>query len=679
MRLPVIWTLIKKELKDIFRDKKTIFAMIILPVLMYPVLMVGMGQVMALIEGGIKDSAQVVSIAPDVPNKLVNLLKADETLQFIEVEDYEVALKEEAIQVYIDYDAQAEKPFSLHYDAANDRSNQTKNAVKDVFETYEEQLIEERIEAAGLVPEVLLAPVTIDFENHAKEEQMAGYFLAAILPMILLVTIASAATYPSIDVMAGEKERGTIETLLTLPVSNTELIMGKFIAVATMALMSALLNLASLAASVALMLVSMGITTEMLGDVTIQIQWGEFVVPMLITVITVCLFTLVIVAISMSICALAKTFKEAQNYITPLLIVVFFPAYTTMIPGLELTPTTASIPMVNIALLIKSVLMFEYDLGLMGIVLLSNLGLMILTIFVLVRLFDSENILFGSGREFALLQRRYNIPKGTIPTFSDALFIFAIALLALIYIGQILQLRFGFAGIGMTQGVLFLLVILFAWYMKTDVKRTFSLKVPSIKQVVGSLFIWLGTFCIVLVVSSLLMPLSTSNEETVEALSTMLTHDNLWVNLCVVAVLPAICEEVLFRGLIFKGLENGGHKRRAILGSALLFGLMHMDFIRIPTTAILGIALAYVVCKTGSLYLAMLIHCVNNGVAVLMERVPATWMQALDEQMVRIPTNIQYVLCLVIGGILIAIGCLCVRTKQTKKQGEPLEKTDEAL
>ena len=197
--------------------------------------------------------------------------------------------------------------------------------------------------------------------------------------LVFSLGIASGAVYPAIDVMAGEKERGTIETLLTLPVSNMELVTGKYIAVATVALMSAFLNMVSIAASLVLLVGSMGMSE---GFNLSEVAMGEFVLPLCITVLTIFLFTLVVVAISMSICALAKSFKEAQNYITPLLLLIMLPSYVTMIPSMTLTATTASIPVVNIALLIKSVLNFQYDIGLMAIVLASNMALVILTIFI---------------------------------------------------------------------------------------------------------------------------------------------------------------------------------------------------------------------------------------------------------------------------------------------------------
>lgn len=625
MRINIIKTIFLKEIKDIFRDKKTIFMMIVLPILLYPILMIAGMQVGSVVATQMQEAEYTIAVGKQVAPELISFAEDEETyeyLNFTQVEDYKVALAEERIDVYIDGEGVAnQQNYAIYYNSADSNANIAVNHLKGLLEDFSNHLTINVLEAEGLDAERVLVPFTYETIDLAQMEEKAGELLASILPLILMLGIFMGAIYPAIDVMAGEKERGTIETLLTLPVSNLELVMGKYIAVAVVALMSSLLNLLSIGLSLLLIIVSVD-SAVAFGGQSLNINMGEFVIPIMITVISVLIFTLVVCAVSMSVCAMAKSFKEAQNYTTPLMLVLLLPTYVVMIPTIKLTAATASIPVVNIVLLIKSVLTFEYDLGLIMLVLVSNFAFMILSILLLARVFDSEDVLFGSGKEFSLLQRRYNIKKGTLPTPGDAWILYGVGLLALLYLGSIYQLKLGFWGLAATQVTLVALPIVYGVYIKTDFKKALSLNLPKINEVFGAIIIWAGLFFIVNGVSHILMPLSEQNQEVAKQLAKLTYHPNIWINLLVVAVLPAICEEILFRGMIYKGIENKRFGKRAIVVTGILFGLMHLDFIRMIPTALLGFGLAYVVYKTQSILLPMLMHFLNNALVVWVGHIP---------------------------------------------------------
>lgn len=256
----------------------------------------------------------------------------------------------------------------------------------------------------------------------------------------------------------------------------------------------------------------------------------------------------------------------------------------------------------------------------MTIIIVSSIVFLILLLIILFKMLKSRKILFGSSKEFALLQKRYNIKEGSMPTPSDSFMIYVAILLSMIYIGSIVQAKLGFTGLTITQLFMAIVPLWCGYYLKTDFKKTFSLYKPSMRHVIGAVIFWIGLFFISNGLANLLMPLSPYNQEVNEQLSATLMHDNLWINLFVVAVLPAICEELLFRGIIYKGIENNGKSvKRAIILSGILFGFMHMDFIRMVPTALLGIGFAYVLYKGGSIFLCMLMHFLNNGFIVLVQ------------------------------------------------------------
>ena len=178
---------------------------------------------------------------------------------------------------------------------------------------------------------------------------------------------------------------------------------------------------------------------------------------------------MVVSAISMCVCSLAKNFKDAQNYITPVMFLVLIPSYASMMQNLTLNRSTSVIPVVNISLLIKSVLSNNFNLSLIALVFISNFAFVILSVILLSKLFNSEEILFGNNRNFSFLEKRSNIKKGTMPSVSDGIILYAIGLILLIYIGSYIQLKLKMTGIVLTQVMIISLPLLFAYTRNTSI------------------------------------------------------------------------------------------------------------------------------------------------------------------------------------------------------------------
>lgn len=375
MRSYIIKNILKKELKDIFRDKKTIFMMIVLPILLYPAIMLITSQITMYSMNKTETASYKVSVSKGkLHNQIIEKLLQEEDyehLEFIEVGNPGEALEQREIDAYIEVEVlpTQQMSYKIYINSSIGQSQNAGHKLQNFLEEYKEEMIYSNIEQIGLDPIILLEPVVYDTVDLAKNEQKAGQLMAMILPLILIIGILMGALYPAIDVMAGEKERGTIETLLTLPVSNLELIIGKFLAVAIISIISAVLNVISIVASIMLVMISADLS-GMMSQLNIDAK--RFIIPFLIAFICILIFALIVSAISMCVCSMAKSFKEAQNYATPLMLVLMLPGYASMIPGLELTTATACIPIVNVVLLIKSVLTFQYNIGAMAIVIVTN-------------------------------------------------------------------------------------------------------------------------------------------------------------------------------------------------------------------------------------------------------------------------------------------------------------------
>ena len=624
MRSKIVRTIFKKEIIDIIRDKKTLFMGIVLPLILYPLLMIIMTQIMTISMNSIENDDINIAFEKYPSKELITLIKnydSDCVINIVKSKNYKKDLEKGNIDAYVDIKEKNKiENYKIYINSSKENSSTVNSKLEDIFNTYKEKKVKDKIEQLQLNVEETLEPVVYSTIDLAKTEEVAGLLLGQILPLILIMGVLLGAIYPAIDSMAGEKERGTLETLFTLPISNLELVMGKYMAVSLCAIVTAILNVVSILMTLIYILSTGNISGQLLSN---NFNISALSGPLFITLICICLFAMVVSAVSMCVCSLAKSFKDAQNYITPVMFLVLIPSYASMIPNLNLDRTTSIIPVVNISLLIKSVLSNNANLSLIALVFISNFAFVILSVILLSKLFNSEEILFGNNRNFSFLEKRSNIKKGTMPSVSDGVILYALGLVLLIYFGSYIQLKLKMTGIVLTQVMIISLPLLFAYYIKSDFKKVFSLKLPKIKHLFGAACLWFGTYLLAMVITNIIMYYFPQNQEIVEGLNNALfIKNNLLLNLLIVAAMPAICEEIFFRGFILTSFKNNKKSYRgAIIFSGILFGLMHMDFIRVVPTSILGIAFAYAVCKTNSIAVSMFMHFLNNGFAVVVTHI----------------------------------------------------------
>ncbi|WP_276630740.1 CPBP family intramembrane glutamic endopeptidase, partial [Terrisporobacter hibernicus] len=206
-------------------------------------------------------------------------------------------------------------------------------------------------------------------------------------------------------------------------------------------------------------------------------------------------------------------------------------------------------------------------------------------------------------------------------------------------------------------------------------KKVFSLKLPKFKHLVGAFSLWIGTYLIVFVITNITLYYFPQNQEIIEGLNNALfMKDNLFLNLCLVAVMPAICEELFFRGFILTSFKhNKKSYRGAMIASGILFGIMHMDFIRIIPTSILGISFAYAVCKTNSIGVSMFMHFINNGFAVVVSYVSSNVLKNVEMNTVNyLPFN-QLLVFISLGILFIGIAVLLFKENKTLDKNNIIE------
>ncbi len=620
-----MFTLFKRELTDILRDKKTLFMMLVVPIIIYPLLIIGMTFLMSSVMNSQAEKTYLVAFdeEDELAAKIADIIennpdKLSYKLEIVQKSDCKKALEAGDIDIYVS--KASDGRIALCYLSAKDRSNTALDALTDAFEIYREELQKERIDEAGLDADYLLNPIHYEGEDLSSTEESVGNMIGSIIPFFIVTMILLGALYPSIDVTAGEKERGTLETLLTLPITNFEMIMSKFLAVSCIACASAILNVFSMGGAMAFLVSS---SMSLAEDINLEIHYETFIPGILFTLVVMVFFALLVTAVCMCTCVFAKNFKEANNYVTPVMLIFMFGSYAAMIPDLELTAQTAAIPIVNVALLVEGLFQFQYNYGLFAIVLFSNVAYSLLAILILGKIYNSEAVLFSEGlSSVRIFTRRSEMKEKQMPGYGDLILLLCLVLLLIFYVGSFAQIKWGFGGVVIQQLIILLCPVLYAWYMKADAKKLFSIKKPGVSQVAGGILFGIAAFLCAMIVGVLLVPFFPESADGLTQLDDMLTSQPAVVLILVVALMPAIGEELLFRGFVMGTLKNKCTGVIAVLVTTLLFAAYHMSLIKMFTIGIIGFGLTYAAYKSGSIVTSMCMHFLNNLLSVLITKYP---------------------------------------------------------
>lgn len=697
MNTKIIKTLVKKEMLDVFRDKKTVFIMLVIPIILYPLIFLGAMQLMTFITSSMEQQNYKIVVQAEDEGKFLHKLEEfrqdgsktaesgaqtdseasaaaqetaeEEALYEItivdpgSITDYEAALNEEEIDAYVSGRLQDGKmQYDVYYLSSADNSSYAAGLIMDVFDALKEDMSKQLIADEGLDVQAVFEPIAYARQDIASSEQSIGSIMGSILPFMLVISLLMGTMYPAIDTTAGERERGTLETILTLPVTNRQLIVSKFITVAAIGIVSALLNILSMGAITLYMYKMLDMQTDM-GSFDL----AKFIPAILVCILAVFAFSLFISAVAMCITSFAKSYKEANNYITPLTLVVMFVGYVGFIPNIELNQTMAMVPVANICLLVKNMLLFKVDYAVIAIVLLSNVAYAVIAILFLSKIYDSEAILFSDGKAgLQLFEKRSNLKEGGVPTVSDVWFVVALTMLLVLYAGSMLQIRYGLMGVFGTQLILLAVPLFVVIYTKRDVKKTYGFAPAKAADLLGGAVLIAGAYLVNLVIAvglASLFPESAGNVETVFA---DIMSGNVAAVFFVIALAPAVCEEMLFRGVILHSLKAKYRVSSAIAVTAALFGLYHMSLVKFIPTGLLGLVLCLVVWKTGSIYPAMLMHFINNAISVLISCYPEQVEKFLPV-LYKDALSVSEVLCLCGAGlVLIGIGWVIVGRKRLK-------------
>ena len=400
MSLRNVGIVYRKEMIDSLRDRRTVISMIVVPILLMPLMTMGLSVIsIRMVRKAQKETPRVMILGGDDSPRLVDSLKKLPTLEFVPArDDYASQISNKqlraAVQIPRGFDAALESGGPAHvaiFDYEGEiKSEFAARRLESFFQDLKQRTIEQRLAARNL-PSSYIHPFEVEKQNVAPPEKVGAGVFGGLIPYLVILLCLTGAMYPAMDLTAGEKERGTMETILTSPVSRTHLVLGKFLTVLTASLSTAALSVASMG-------LSFRYSKNLLGDVPpevaaqLHMRLGPGAVAALFVMVLpiAVLFSAALLAISL----FAKSYKEAQSYISPLMIVVILPAVASLLPGIDLNTRLALIPILNTSLVSKEIVTGTYHWGYIALIFASSCVYAALALYTAVKLFQREDVLF---------------------------------------------------------------------------------------------------------------------------------------------------------------------------------------------------------------------------------------------------------------------------------------------
>jgi sodium transport system permease protein len=660
-----IFHVFKKDSIEIIRDRRTLFVNIILPALLYPFIALFMLQVVQLTKAQKSEPARIALI--DLPERMsevlvgkdANTITTDTSPRISEItvvtlpnrsvielrsavlalassekaaknegesqpdaatqalltqqraEVLRLLRQERLVGVLINrpHLETAQAFWFMAYDSAHVRGERIKNILNQGVEKYRQEKILARLTDAGLDAQVLKP---IDLTTHALApiaETVRTHF-AGMIPLILVIFAALGAFYPAIDLIAGERERGTLESLLSWPVARRDLFIGKLLVTCAAALMSVLLNLASLG-------VTMGFVGHQLAaagaDVGAIMRTG-------ISSLIVCVFvlfpiTLTLAALSLALAGVAASAKEAQNYLSPLLLVVMVAAMVAIIPETQPSLILDLIPITGSVLALKESLQ-GHTIPWVHLLLSTAASAAVATVVVAwaTRLLENERFCYpglvraGWGRF-----RVFGTPPA-LPNGLEVMAVFGVVVGGMTF-GSGLFLQAPSVVVVAAPLLCFVLLpaLLHAWLGNYHAHSLFGLRRPPFAGIARSVAAIPFAIFLSMAIGQLQPAPPTQDLSALEKIITGLRDQGLAVTLLCIAIIPALCEEILCRGTLLNGLQRSIGTTGAVLISAFLFASLHLSPYRFLPQMTLGIFLALLALRYRSLWPCVILHAGHNG------------------------------------------------------------------
>jgi sodium transport system permease protein len=671
----------QREVRDQLRDRRTLFTIVVLPLLMYPLLAMVWCQMQqflkerpskVLVIGAaslpqrpplLESESFTPAVCPENEARLLELKfdpdspqpTTDQSAEDIKTSaerDISIGLYDAVIYFPPDFAQKitrfrrakqqiGEKKLTvtdlddipqpeIFVDSASDSSRLAMGRLDLVLRRWREAMVQDNL-AQSNIPLGAARPFEVVNTDVAETFRRRAALWSKVLPFVVLIWALTGAFYPAVDLCAGEKERGTLETLLVSPAQRDEIVWGKLLTVTTFSMATSLLNLIcmGLTGSLFFMQMAKSMTSPLMLELgpppLSSLCWlGVAIIPIS------ALFS----ALALAIAAFARSTKEGQYYLMPLLLISLPLMVLPLLPQVKLDLGFSLIPVTGVMLLLRALMEGQYGEALRySPFVIGITGLCCwLAIRWAIQQFNSESVLFRESERFgvALWLRHLIRDREDMPSPAEAV-VCGVLLLVLRFVGSFTipmpgsWSQFAATTLVVQAALIAFPACLMAIMLTRKPRQTLLLQAPSFWSTVPAAallavllhpaLMWLGAGI------REVYPLS---EETLRALAPLeglLKQATLPELLLLVAVTPAICEELAFRGFILSGLRRLGHKWTAIALCSVLFGVAHGLLQQSLSAAVVGMVIGYIAVKTNSLLPAMAYHLVHNSLGVMHSRI----------------------------------------------------------
>lgn len=637
----------RKELRETLRDRRTILTLVMMPLLVYPLLSMALNRFL-LSAGGPGETGFIVGVATPMESNWLQSLLNDprstppESIQEASggnLAEFKVVLTEgiepsqALLENQLDIAAKLEfannEPSSIRVTAfAGDQASQSARRI--LIERLHWLKLEDTV---GILKRHLPQYTAFQIEADEIGERSEGNVLASIIPLVLVLMTITGAVYPAIDLTAGERERGTMEALMASPVPRWWLLLAKYVAVVSVALLTAVANLGAMFTTLTLT----GLMPMLAGDGP-----GLGLKQMALIFLLLVLFSAFFAAVLLSLTSFARSFKEAQAYLIPVMLLSLAPAMLSLMPGIGLDGMLAVAPLLNIVLLAREILADNIHVFGATVAVASTALYAVAALAVAAKLFGNDAVNRTSDASIGAIFRRpaESTPQ---PTVGEAGMVVALLLPASFIVSNaLMQWMRGQEGeVNVSLQLIlnavalvasFGLIPLVATYIgRHQYLSTYRLTPGRIGFYLGAAVLACGgwAFAHEALVLADQWGWAILSEEQIERTRGVLEK---WktispvVLLATMALAPAVIEELCFRGYLFSAFSKVLRPWQTIMVTAVLFGLFHV-FVgstllveRFLPTTLLGILLGWVAYRSGSVLPGMLLHFLHNGLLELVAR-----------------------------------------------------------
>jgi sodium transport system permease protein len=666
MNLSNVRLIMNREVRDQLRDRRTLFMIFVLPILLYPLLGLSMFQVVqfvsehatrvlvigserlppspALLDGnrfasrwfGDPERNRLLELefqpekpGVDEPSSEDRLATARHQVQNGEYEAviYFPADFNDRLQIFqTELDKRADGHANdlkvpspeIFYNTAREKSQVTFFRISQVLDRWTNEIGRQNLVRHHL-PESAARPFAYKEQDVAGEGHRDAALWSKLLPFMLLLWALTGAFYPAVDLCAGEKERGTLETLLTSPAARSEIVWGKLLTVMLFSMGTAILNLLSMGITGSFVMAQIAAVSNLGAEA--QIGAPPLLAPLwlLIALLPVsALFS----ALCLALAAFARSSKEGQYYLMPLVMITMPLVILPMAPGVELTLGNSLIPVTGIVLLLRSMLEGNYAQALPFIppVALVTLGCCLMAVRWAVDQFNSESVLFREGErlDIGLWLKQLLRDREDTPSAAEALLCGVLILMVGFFMNLLIAKQDLSANPVALAAISQLVVIatpalLMTIMLTRSPRKTLLLNRPPLLSIPAAALLALAAHPIVGLLNAGVQKLYPVNSNLEKAISNLMGNlPSFWVAMLLLAVLPAICEELAYRGFILSGLRHLGHKWRAIAISSFFFGVTHGILQQSIVAFVVGLMLGYLAVQSGSILPGIVYHLVHN-------------------------------------------------------------------